>query len=78
MAERFGFLATIPTEENWPVQSDVPVKFQQETYSVANEEAYIHYMRRKAKWLEPKFRKLLTSIVEDLNECARKCEEAGP
>ena len=78
MAERFAFLATIPTEENWPVQSYVLVKFQQETYSVANEEAYIHYLRRKTKWLEPRFRTLLMSIVEDLNECARKCEEAGP
>jgi hypothetical protein len=34
-------------------------------------------MRRQAKWLEPNFRKLLMSIVEDLNECARKCAAAG-
>merc|ERR1719326_2565443 len=65
----------IPTEENWPIQTDVPTNFQQETLSVANEEAYIHYMRRKTKWLEPRFRELLLSIVEDLNECARKCAE---
>jgi hypothetical protein len=78
MADRFSFLAMIPTEENWPIQTDVPESFQQETLSVANEEAYIHYMRRKTKWLDPRFRTLLMSIVDDLNECARKCEEAGP
>ena len=67
----------IPTEENWPVQTDVPKEFQQETLSLQNEENYIHYMRRQAKWLEPKFRALLVSIVDDLNACAKKCEAAG-
>jgi hypothetical protein len=75
MAERFAFLATIPTEEDWPIQSDVPAHFDQVKYSVETEEAYIHYLRRKAKWLEPRFRELLLSIVEDINECARKCAE---
>ena len=73
LAKRFSFLTTIPTEENWPIQSDVPNHIQQDKYSVANEEAYIHYMRRNAKWFEPRFRKLLMSIVEDLNMCATKC-----
>ena len=36
---------------------------------------YIHYMRRKVKWLEPRFKELLMSIVEDLNMCATKCAE---
>ena len=76
-AERFSFLAMIRTEENWPIQTDVPKEFQQETLSLENEEAYIHYMRRQAKWLEPKFRALLVSIVDDLNACAKKCEAAG-
>jgi hypothetical protein len=72
----FSFLAMIPTEENWPVQSDVPKRFQQETLSLENE-AYIHYMRRQAKWFEHKFRRLLMSIVDDLNHCSAKCEAAG-
>merc|ERR1712139_599692 len=76
-AERFAFLANIPTEENWPIQTDVPVEFQQEQLSVANEEAYIHYLRRQAKWFEVRFREVLMSVVDDLNDCARKCEAAG-
>ena len=46
-----------------------------QSVSVDTEVDYIHYMRRKAKWLEPRFKKLLTSIVEDLNMCATKCAE---
>ena len=76
-AERFSFLAMIPTEENWPVQTDVPKGVQQEMLSLQTEENYIHYMRRQAKWFEPKVRMLLMSIVDDLNHCSAKCEAAG-
>ena len=63
-AKRFSFLANIATEENWPIQSDAPTDFQRGGFSVQNEEAYIQYIRRQAKWLEPNFRKLLMSIVD--------------
>jgi hypothetical protein len=62
--------------EDWPIQSDLPPGIQEGTYSVKNEEAYIHYILRQAKWTEPRFRKLLVSIVADLNECAKKCASA--
>jgi len=55
---------------------DVPTHLQEGTFSVTNEEEYIHYIRRGAKWFEPRFRHLLMSIVQDLNECARNCAAA--
>ena len=76
-ANRFSFLRLIASKENFPVQSDLPPEIQHGTLSDANEKTYIHYIRRKAKWFEPRLRKLLISIVEDINECARKCDDDG-
>ena len=76
-AERFAYLRLIKTEDGFPIQSDVPQDMQQGKFSVENEEEYIRYIRQKAIWFEPHFRKLLQSIVKDLNECALKCDAAG-
>ena len=76
-AERFAYLRLIKTEDGFPIQSDVPQDMQQGKFSVENEEEYIRYIRQKAIWFEPQFRKLLQSIVQDLNECAFECDADG-
>ena len=75
-AERFSFLALVPTEENWPIQSDLPPESRQWKLTAEDETLYINYMRLQAKWFQSQFRKMLIKIVDDLNFNAEKCEAA--